>query len=543
MSSSNRSNQGQKGRNPQAGKQLKFNRQGNLIVPINLLSSIRVNLPPGTAESGTCVVMVCRATGVEVGITQQPPNLLPIDDLNRLFSARRTIAGAEAQEKKTSALSLQKAILAKLIARDTVQDLGKVSTKFTTELTRLVNTNEFINDHLKVIQTVQNTGANAQLKAFLVNQINLINETYEPYFKALAVGQDVMFNDMLRNKGVSSWLYSKLSATTVGITSTMNLMDFFFPKKAEKGLTLTVREMRTPEICNEYRLLLLRSQLLIGVVNGEDFGTSLTRGTLNMKDETNNEVKKILKMPVYIVPMSQVKSYAIAHDYVLRPPGEPNLLNQMVVEMFAFVSGAFPLEYTPKNAFRDYFSVDAQSSVTKSLREDFIEKLKNDTPSILDRIDLSAEFKKRKSLIFPDLEKFKMDLVIEVPNKIEPKLTHFFERPTDQERSEIANNNVKANLKTALDNKFTVKIRKSKSTIAKSQLSKEAINLINQLEEDDDYTLLVPGIIDYLASFSNGMMQASAAKIMHAEYAKKTILLDEEDEPDESQEDIIQIKD
>jgi hypothetical protein len=96
-------------------------------------------------------------------------------------------------------------------------------------------------------------------------------------------------SEQLAKRCMPNWIFQKLLKGTIDRNATPSL--FLFPRKREKGLTMSTKELRTDDLVAINSTILARSELLIKLVRNDDFLAAVIPHFNDMiSDEANAEI-------------------------------------------------------------------------------------------------------------------------------------------------------------------------------------------------------------------------------------------------------------
>jgi len=150
------------------------------------------------------------------------------------------------------------------------------------------------------------------LKSFFIG----IKNCYFRLILAHTVGQNKkgLLADLLFDEGIPEYVHSKLTNQSLVLDRSQELARVLFPADPSKGLSLTLKEWRTQPFKQKLGLQILGLSALVSrVANHDGLIRTICKidGTIDLGDETNPSVGKLLKCRLHVVPPMRDTRYVI----------------------------------------------------------------------------------------------------------------------------------------------------------------------------------------------------------------------------------------
>jgi len=188
------------------------------------------------------------------------PRMYPVDDLNRLISARAVVSSIESTLSKNSAIEDLKASIVGLLYSYTVSDKDIVIRPSTqSELMQIRPKVAFLreNEEAFVKNKLDDTEYRTQIQTWFTQAFTAC----EKFVVSLCTGRDDKLNDLLTSYGVPKWFFDKVTTAKHVELSQVSSYHTLFPKKLSKMISFTVSELESHEFIS--RQILFRDRIIM----------------------------------------------------------------------------------------------------------------------------------------------------------------------------------------------------------------------------------------------------------------------------------------
>lgn len=238
---------------PKSGQKVFRTDVAKITVGIEDLQKLRFKLPAVLAKEGYRLVVVFSPDGQSrMGLVNENkrsiPNLMPIDDLNKLVQARRVLSGADAlQKKETKGIEAKISILR---AKANTSKPITVPTDYVERHALLQQKMNFLAVNKEQLQNNVNSDKESKLaQAWLLDQANRIAAANEDHVvEILTASEKPDVKASYAKFGVVNWVASKLTSNKLDIGANSNVARILFPTKIDTTIKVSVKEMLDKEV-------------------------------------------------------------------------------------------------------------------------------------------------------------------------------------------------------------------------------------------------------------------------------------------------------
>jgi hypothetical protein len=530
---------GRKPKQSNRGGNFMVNAQGQIPVTIDSLKKLKLREVIGFRETNKTVVVLFKPTGfTEVGMTDQPPVLQSIEDVERLAKAPGQIRSEEVLLQKQEK-GVEAAIALQRYMDDHKSEIIKISSNYKGEVAMVESKMKFLDENETLLKN--NVFAKSlDLKILLLNTIIAIRHALDDHTIDLIIKGKSSMEEHIFQHNVPEYLYGRLSGGRLSnINIDTNLWKIIFPNKISGGATLTLREIRNPAFLSKYRLITTGTDGLAKLLNDDAFLKALI-GIDNLSKD-NKDWVIAEKLALYLAPIG-----IDIEDYLENSSNLPTLTHQRsavgdlerLLILPVAILGFHPLDdyksaavLLSKDGIITYDVTKQENDRSQLLRglksnKDFLISVPNITmafaeigavmlnlkTTIAGHLILAAKMcdqrdqnaTANKTAVLPEVKKFSL--------KKDDRVNKYLLRPIlDDERKKLDEN--KNPTIVGLIKADTAKAERNKrQQPARSNLTKLGFEVIQEISKDPKRKRLGNNLIAYFKSFANTQMANLAAR-------------------------------
>jgi len=311
---------------------LKPNALGYYEIPLHILKEARIILPRGFETLGVNLCYVYPPTGMpEVGLTKERPTLMPTDDLEKLFQVRGILAGTE----KLADRQAEKAEIDQMIYNvgHTMASIN-VGSNLKPETMRLYSLVDNLLSSSEAITTNRSTNVrNTEMRTFLNGQVQKLAEVLTAQIADVldSTRNKTDLRDRLIAAGTCNYLWNKMVNNRINLSVDSPLELVLFPMKTDSGMALTTNELRSAVVRNAFQAYLANSGPIVRLVNTPNFNGTI--GCINpIGDE--KEILRVERFPWRIIPSIPRAEAILSRRITHQAPDGHNHLMQKINEFY-----------------------------------------------------------------------------------------------------------------------------------------------------------------------------------------------------------------
>jgi len=309
---------------------------GKFILPISQLANVQIGTPAGFTATGLSIVASFSSTGVLLGLSDEPPKLRPLDDLQRLYQAPRLVGSVEAlAERQEKTEEVQKTLF------NIAQTLPKVepTQTFKAEVIRLGLLKTILDSNLTEIEANGSSHSmNEIFRTFFRNQVKAIKRSFNLHLATLAEGlrERTPLMTVLGQFGVSRYIFNLLTGAKLNYSVLSPLRRLVFRSKVLKGWKLTSEEIRNEAIITAIgKELLAHSVPLLKAIMRINI-------TVDLKLKTDNQVKIFNESEWFLVPvgdrLTDVRESSLGQPSVRPEVEQLWIFNRFLLERYLAIT-------------------------------------------------------------------------------------------------------------------------------------------------------------------------------------------------------------
>lgn len=273
------------------------------------LTAASVKLTVEIDAAGTRVFLSDQRTGQMVG---GPEDLSKLGGIRAFVTRERREASGVEIARVIAEISYRASIKAAALTQGYEQ--RPLDTSYGATLRPLLITLERIAANRVKLEENSNPELASSFRPYLEDMFCRIRGAYYRHIVLLTQGESKkgQLAEQLFSAGVPEYLHTKLSNQNFVLDRAQELARVLFPQDPSKGLTFSVKEWRSTSFLKKQgRYILRSSEVVKRILRGDDALRSITRmdGTVDLTDETNPSVAKLLKAKVYVIPPMQDSRY------------------------------------------------------------------------------------------------------------------------------------------------------------------------------------------------------------------------------------------
>jgi len=275
------------------------------------LTSAGAKLTVEIDTAGTRVFLADQRTGVLIG---GPEDLSRLGGIRSFVSRERKDAqGIEVAREVT-----QLAYKAKshLVLNNPAYKQVSLESSYGAAVRPLLATLDRIDENRKKLKENTNPELSSIFKPELENMFTKIRNAYFHLILLHTKGENTKgkLQELLYERGVPEYVHTRLTNQGLVLDRGQELARVLFPSDPSKGMSLTLKEWRQSLFRSKLgNSLLGGSHLAMKLTNDDSFIRAITKidGSVDLKDETNPSVAKLLKCRVAVMPPMRDDRYVI----------------------------------------------------------------------------------------------------------------------------------------------------------------------------------------------------------------------------------------
>jgi hypothetical protein len=515
-------------------------------ITLSELINLEVILPKGFENTERVLTVVFQNGKPTVGLMKSIPILEPIDDLNRLYSAQRIVAGQEAHEKRATESGVLMNAFIRLVDKPAEANPAPNFKAEAVRIRSLVNTMDRITTSIK--DNISRDGESTRLKPILLENVKRISDSFQDYLAGLGNNRlrGKTLDDFLLEKGVLKNLFSKLT-TGSPIQLNTSLARFLYPAKIENFLKASLKEMHHEKTRESLHFLSPKAVNVVAVLTSNENLRKLVPREVPLDQLDNPKTKIVMNHGLPLIPSLPWADWYTESKSVPYKRRVQNIL-EGIEELAASQVNRFNGILAPLADNGSFWQTmlglghpvqpleigGYKAAVIKVIEHNHIEFSKTFETSFLDRKRAEEQLplffhKLQKDAVFfltAEVEKLASEFVkqkatiVVVDNPL--PILKIFSENTETTELLILSQMEKAGVNKA----FLPAKKKDRRSIPLSGLTERSKDLIRILPKD--YRSLADEIAKYLRSFSNDAFQNAAVKLINAAIDANEYLYDSE---------------
>jgi len=273
------------------------------------LTAASVKLTVEIDAAGTRVFLADQRTGQMVG---GPEDLSKLGGIRAFVTRERRDASGIEIARVIAEISYRASIKAAALTEGYEQ--RPLESSYGATIRPLLITLERLAANRVKLSENQNPTLAESFRPYLEDMFSRIRGAYYRHIVLLTQGESKkgQLADQLFQVGVPEYVHTKLTNQNFVLDRSQELARVLFPQDPSKGLVFSVREWRSTSFLQKQGRYMIRSSEIIKLMVRTDQllrGLSRLDGDVDLSDETNASVAKLLKAKVFVIPPMQDSRY------------------------------------------------------------------------------------------------------------------------------------------------------------------------------------------------------------------------------------------
>jgi len=223
--------------------------QASRVVTVREISRMKIRVPHNLAETDSALMIAVNPDGQLVpGLVNRRdvPRMYPVDDLNRLISARAVVSSIESTLSKNSAIDDLKSSLVGLLYSYSVAEKDIIVRNSTqSELMQIRPKVTYLRENEEAFR--KNKLDESEYRTQIQTWFSQAFLACEKFVVGIVTGRDDKLGDLLTYFGVPKWFFDKVTTAKHVELSQVSSYNTLFPKKLSKMISFTVGELESSD--------------------------------------------------------------------------------------------------------------------------------------------------------------------------------------------------------------------------------------------------------------------------------------------------------